>query len=139
MDDLSVFVLAVLTGFVVIGRVPATLHTPLMSGTNAVHGIVLAGAMLMAASADGPTGWALTFIAAVFAGMNVAGGYVVTDRMLAMFRTAPPRPGATAAGGAQASASAVASGPAGRNGSAGPGNPASADGVGAAAGTAGAR
>jgi NAD(P) transhydrogenase subunit alpha len=89
MDDLSVFVLAVLTGFAVIGRVPATLHTPLMSGTNAVHGIVLAGAMLMAATADGPVGWALTFVAAAFAGMNVAGGYVVTDRMLAMFRTGP--------------------------------------------------
>lgn len=91
MDDLSVFVLAVLTGFVVIGRVPATLHTPLMSGTNAVHGIVLAGAMLMAANAEDLAGWLLTFVAAAFAGMNVAGGYVVTDRMLAMFRTATPR------------------------------------------------
>jgi NAD(P) transhydrogenase subunit alpha len=83
---LTVFVLAVLVGFEVISKVPATLHTPLMSGANAIHGIVLIGAMAIAATADNPLSLALSFVAVVFAAMNVVGGYLVTDRMLQMFR-----------------------------------------------------
>jgi NAD(P) transhydrogenase subunit alpha len=86
LADLSILVLALLVGFEVISKVPATLHTPLMSAANAIHGIVLAGAMLIAVSADTLVGYALGFVAAAFAAMNVVGGYVVTNRMLAMFR-----------------------------------------------------
>ena len=71
---LTVFVLAILCGFAVISKVPATLHTPLMSGANSIHGIVLVGSMV---------------IAVAFATMNVVGGYVVTDRMLQMFKRKP--------------------------------------------------
>jgi NAD(P) transhydrogenase subunit alpha len=87
---LTVFVLAVLVGFEVISKVPATLHTPLMSGANAIHGIVLIGAMAIAATADNPLSLALSFVAVVFASMNVVGGYLVTDRMLQMFRGRKP-------------------------------------------------
>jgi NAD(P) transhydrogenase subunit alpha len=85
--DLSLFVLALLVGFEVISKVPATLHTPLMSGANAIHGVVLVGVMLIATTADSLVGYVLTFVAAAFAALNVVGGYVVTDRMLAMFRS----------------------------------------------------
>jgi NAD(P) transhydrogenase subunit alpha len=95
VTSLTVFVLAVLVGFEVISKVPATLHTPLMSGANAIHGIVLIGAMAIAASADNPLSLVLSFIAIVFASMNVVGGYLVTDRMLQMFR--PRRAPAAAA------------------------------------------
>ena len=84
--DLSLFVLGLLVGFEVISKVPSTLHTPLMSGANAIHGVVLVGVMLLALTADGATAYVLCFLAAVFAALNVVGGYVVTDRMLAMFR-----------------------------------------------------
>jgi H+-translocating NAD(P) transhydrogenase subunit alpha len=84
--DITIFVLSVLVGFEVITKVPATLHTPLMSGSNAIHGVVVVGVMVLASAADTPLGYALVFVAAVFAAMNVAGGYVVTDRMLEMFR-----------------------------------------------------
>ena len=85
--------LAILVGFEVISKVPATLHTPLMSAANSIHGIVLVGAMLIAVTAHNPLGYILAFVAAAFAAMNVVGGYVVTDRMLSMFRTHPdPRP-----------------------------------------------
>jgi NAD(P) transhydrogenase subunit alpha len=86
VTSLTVFVLAVLVGFEVISKVPATLHTPLMSGANAIHGIVIVGAMAIAASADNPLSLVLSFVAVVFASMNVVGGYLVTDRMLQMFR-----------------------------------------------------
>jgi proton-translocating NAD(P)+ transhydrogenase subunit alpha len=86
---LSIFVLSLLVGFEVISKVPATLHTPLMSAANSIHGVVLVGAMLIAVSAHTPAGYILGFIAAVFAGMNVVGGYIVTDRMLGMFRKRP--------------------------------------------------
>jgi H+-translocating NAD(P) transhydrogenase subunit alpha len=85
--DLTVFVLSLLVGFEVISKVPATLHTPLMSGANSIHGIVIIGAMLIASTARGPAGYLLAFVAMAFATMNVVGGYVVTDRMLRMFRT----------------------------------------------------
>ena len=83
---LAIFVLAVFVGFEVVSKVSSTLHTPLMSGANAIHGIVLIGAMAIAASADNPLSLVLSFIAIVFASMNVVGGYLVTDRMLQMFR-----------------------------------------------------
>lgn len=87
MADITVFVLSVLVGFEVISKVPATLHTPLMSGANAIHGIVVVGVMLLAATATSVLGYVVVFVAAAFAAMNVTGGYVVTDRMLMMFRT----------------------------------------------------
>ena len=86
LTDLTIFVLAVLVGYEVISKVPPTLHTPLMSGANSVHGIVLIGAMMITAEARTPAGYALAFVAMAFAAMNVVGGYVVTDRMLQMFR-----------------------------------------------------
>ena len=81
-----VFIMAIFVGFEVISRVPSVLHTPLMSGTNAIHGIVVLGAMLVAGSADTPLLTALGFIAVVFGAANVFGGFVVTDRMLEMFK-----------------------------------------------------
>ncbi len=84
--DITVFVLSLLVGFEVISEVPATLHTPLMSGSNAIHGVVLVGVMVLAAVVNSPLGYVLLFIGAAFAAMNVVGGYVVTDRMLEMFR-----------------------------------------------------
>ncbi|MDT4991892.1 MAG: H+-translocating transhydrogenase subunit alpha [Actinoplanes sp.] len=87
LADITVFVLSLLVGFEVISKVPATLHTPLMSGANAVHGVVLVGVLLVAATTTTPAGYVLLFVAAAFAAMNVTGGYIVTDRMLAMFRT----------------------------------------------------
>jgi NAD(P) transhydrogenase subunit alpha len=91
LADLSLFVLALLVGVEVISKVPATLHTPLMSAANAIHGIVLVGAMLIAVTADTLAGYVIAFVAAAFAAMNVVGGYVVTNRMLAMFRTRTPK------------------------------------------------
>ena len=87
--DITVFVLSLLVGFEVISKVPATLHTPLMSGANAIHGVVLVGVMLLAATANTALGYVLLFVAAVFAAMNVTGGYLVTDRMLEMFKARP--------------------------------------------------
>ena len=98
LNSLAIFVLAILVGFEVISKVPATLHTPLMSGANSIHGIVLVGAMLIAAEADNPVSYILAFVAMVFGAMNVVGGYVVTDRMLQMFRKKPTAPKATAEG-----------------------------------------
>ncbi len=93
LSQLTIFVLAILVGFEVISKVPATLHTPLMSGANSIHGIVLVGSMLIAARADNPLSQVLSLIAVAFAAMNVVGGYLVTDRMLQMFRKkAPPPP-----------------------------------------------
>jgi NAD(P) transhydrogenase subunit alpha len=88
----TIFVLAILCGFAVISKVPATLHTPLMSGANSIHGIVLVGAMIIAVTADSPLGYLLGFLAVAFASLNVVGGYVVTDRMLQMFRRKPAAP-----------------------------------------------
>ena len=90
--SLTIFALAVFLGFELIARVPTLLHTPLMSGTNAIHGIVLVGAMLVAGSADSRLEQALAFVAVVFGTINVVGGFLVTDRMLEMFkgRRTPP-------------------------------------------------
>jgi len=96
-----IFVLSLWVGFEVISKVPATLHTPLMSAANSIHGIVLAGAIVIAASAHNVVGYLLAFIAVAFAAMNVVGGYVVTGRMLKMFRrrVAPPPAASAIAGG----------------------------------------
>jgi NAD(P) transhydrogenase subunit alpha len=98
LNNLTVFTLAILVGFAVISKVPATLHTPLMSGANSIHGIVLVGAMLIAAEVDDVPGYLLALVAVAFATMNVVGGYVVTDRMLQMFRKKPTAPKATTEG-----------------------------------------
>jgi NAD(P) transhydrogenase subunit alpha len=92
LNAFTIFVLAILVGFAVISKVPATLHTPLMSGANSIHGIVLVGAMLIAAEADDPLSIVLSLVAVAFATMNGVGGYVVTDRMLQMFRKKPAAP-----------------------------------------------
>ncbi|HLO36552.1 MAG TPA: NAD(P) transhydrogenase subunit alpha [Candidatus Deferrimicrobium sp.] len=92
LSALTVFVLAILCGFAVISKVPATLHTPLMSGANSIHGIVLVGSMFLAVEATTPLSQVLSLIAVAFATMNVVGGYVVTDRMLQMFRKKPTAP-----------------------------------------------
>ena len=90
--SVTIFALAVFLGFELIARVPTLLHTPLMSGTNAVSGIVLVGAMLVAGHADSLLEQALAFVAVVFATVNVVGGFLVTDRMLEMFRRKPSDP-----------------------------------------------
>ena len=92
LSNFTIFVLAILCGFAVISKVPATLHTPLMSGANSIHGIVLVGAMFIAIAADNPVAYLLSFVAVAFATLNVVGGYVVTDRMLQMFRRRPAAP-----------------------------------------------
>lgn len=81
-----IFVLSVFLGFELIFKVPSMLHTPLMSGTNAIHGIILVGGMLVLARADGFVELAAGFIAVVLGAANVFGGFMVTDRMLQMFR-----------------------------------------------------
>ena len=86
MAEIWVFALAVFVGFEVISKVPVVLHTPLMSGTNAIHGIVMLGGVLVLASAHGPALTTLGFLAVVLGAMNLFGGFVVTDRMLEMFK-----------------------------------------------------
>lgn len=88
--ELTVFVLAVFVGFEVISKVPSMLHTPLMSATNAIHGIVVVGAMLVAGAAIGGTmGSVIGAAAMVLAAINVVGGFTVTGRMLQMFKSKP--------------------------------------------------
>ena len=98
LSDLTIFFLSLLVGFEVISKVPSTLHTPLMSASNAIHGIVVVGAMVTASQADSPAGYVLAFLASAFAAMNVVGGYAVTDRMLEMFRRKPAAPRSNAGG-----------------------------------------
>jgi proton-translocating NAD(P)+ transhydrogenase subunit alpha len=114
LTDLTIFILSLWVGFEVISKVPATLHTPLMSAANSIHGIVLAGAMLIAVTANNAVGYVIAFVAAAFAAMNVVGGYVVTGRMLKMFKRRPA---------AAAAAAAAPGGPAGP-GHSGPAAPA---------------
>ena len=90
-----VFILAIWVGNEVISKVPSTLHTPLMSGANAIHGIIIVGALLVATALPGPLGTVLGFLAVVLGTINVVGGFVVTDRMLQMFK-ARPRPAKSA-------------------------------------------
>ena len=85
--SITLFILALLIGIEVIGKVPATLHTPLMSGANSIHGSVIGGVGIVAAEANSPLSYVFIFLAAVLGTMNVVGGYVVTDRMLEMFKS----------------------------------------------------
>lgn len=86
---LVLFVLAAFIGFEVITKVPATLHTPLMSGANAISGIILVGALLVAASSESTLGVILGLLGVFLATINVVGGFLVTDRMLRMFKKKP--------------------------------------------------
>jgi NAD(P) transhydrogenase subunit alpha len=86
---LFILILAAFVGYEVVSKVPTMLHTPLMSGANAVHGVIVVGAMLVAASAEGPLRVILALIAVTLGTINVVGGFVVTDRMLEMFRSRP--------------------------------------------------
>ena len=87
--EVFIFVLAAFLGFELIAKVPSTLHTPLMSGSNAVSGIVLVAAILVMGNVDSPLLLTLSFLAIVLASINVFGGFVVTDRMLQMFKKKP--------------------------------------------------
>ena len=103
VTELVIFVLAAFVGFAVISKVPTTLHTPLMSQTNAIHGIVMLGGLIVAGYADGALELTIAFIAIAFGTINVVGGFMVTDRMLGMF-VRKPKPAAepdskSAAGG----------------------------------------
>lgn len=96
LADLAILVLAGFVGFAVISKVPNTLHTPLMSGTNAIHGIVLLGGLVaFAAFTTGPLEKVLLVIAITFGTINVVGGFLVTDRMLGMFKKKPEPKGAS--------------------------------------------
>ncbi len=86
MFSLYIFVLAMFVGFEVITKVPPLLHTPLMSGSNAISGITIVGALISAGAGHGVLSSFLGFLAVIMATINVVGGYVVTDRMLTMFR-----------------------------------------------------
>src|SRR5829696_1278331 len=89
VTEIGILVLAAFVGFEVISKVPNTLHTPLMSGTNAIHGIVLLGGLLVIGSADGVLNKVILVIAIAFGTINVIGGFLVTDRMLGMFKRKP--------------------------------------------------
>ena len=89
LNDVTVFILAIFIGYEVISKVPVILHTPLMSGTNAIHGIVLVGAILVLGAADSTLARIVGFLAVVLGTVNVVGGFLVTDRMLQMFRKKP--------------------------------------------------
>jgi len=89
LEFLTVFVLAGFVGVEVINAVPSILHTPLMSGSNAIHGIVLVGTILIMGSSHGAVQITLAFFAVLLATLNIVGGFVVTDRMLEMFKTKP--------------------------------------------------
>ena len=86
MGFITIFVLAAFVGYEVVSKVPSILHTPLMSGSNAIHGIILVGTMIVLGEASGAAQLILGFLAVVLATLNVVGGFVVTDRMLHMFK-----------------------------------------------------
>jgi H+-translocating NAD(P) transhydrogenase subunit alpha len=91
ITEITIFVLAAFVGFEVISKVPTTLHTPLMSQTNAIHGIIMLGGLLVIGFADGPLDKVIGTIAIAFGTINIVGGFMVTDRMLGMF-TRRPKP-----------------------------------------------
>ena len=105
LEFLTIFILAIFVGNEVVSRVPSILHTPLMSGSNAIHGIVLVGAMIVMGTATGTAQIVLGFFAVLLATLNIVGGFTVTDRMLEMFKAkpadAPKRKDADAEGGAK--------------------------------------
>ncbi|HEX3566589.1 MAG TPA: NAD(P) transhydrogenase subunit alpha [Acidimicrobiales bacterium] len=118
----TVFVLAAFVGNEVISKVPSVLHTPLMSGSNAIHGIILVGTMIVMGEARGAAQITLAFIAVLLATLNVVGGFVVTDRMLEMFKGKPsdrPRPAA----GTGTSAASPTDAPTAPGGPSAPGTP----------------
>ncbi len=90
MAQLTIVILSIFVGFEVISKVSSVLHTPLMSGANAIHGIILIGAITVAGAADSTAQFVLAIVAVVLAAMNLVGGFVVTDRMLEMFATRKP-------------------------------------------------
>ncbi len=92
ITEIAILVLAAFVGFEVISKVPNTLHTPLMSGTNAIHGIVLLGGLLTIAASSGVLEKVLLVIAIMFGTINIIGGFLVTDRMLGMFKRKPEPP-----------------------------------------------
>lgn len=98
---LAIFVLSVFVGFEVVAKVSTTLHTPLMSGANAIHGIILVGAVLIAGHSDNLGVESVGLLAVVMATVNLVGGFVVTDRMLEMFKGRGARPAARSAGSAE--------------------------------------
>jgi H+-translocating NAD(P) transhydrogenase subunit alpha len=89
LDALFILVLAAFVGYEVVSKVPTMLHTPLMSGANAIHGVIVVGAMLIAATADDSLRIILALVAVTLGTINVVGGFVVTDRMLEMFKRRP--------------------------------------------------
>ncbi len=89
LEFLTIFILAIFVGNEVVARVPSILHTPLMSGSNAIHGIVLVGAMIVLGTASGTAQLILGFFAVLLATLNIVGGFTVTDRMLEMFKAKP--------------------------------------------------
>ena len=89
LSALYILVLAAFVGYEVVSKVPTMLHTPLMSGANAIHGVIVVGAMLVAAAAEGPIRIVLALLAVTLGTINVVGGFVVTDRMLEMFKRGP--------------------------------------------------
>jgi H+-translocating NAD(P) transhydrogenase subunit alpha len=98
MTEITIFVLAAFVGFEVISKVPTTLHTPLMSQTNAIHGIVMLGGLIVVGYANDPLEYVIGTIAIAFGAINIVGGFMVTDRMLGMF-SKKPKPKADAAEG----------------------------------------
>ena len=94
ITEIAILVLAGFVGFAVISKVPNTLHTPLMSGTNAIHGIVLLGGLLLISQSSGILEKVLLVIAIAFGTINIVGGFLVTDRMLGMFKSKPELPSA---------------------------------------------
>jgi NAD(P) transhydrogenase subunit alpha len=90
MTELTIFVLAAFVGFEVISKVPTTLHTPLMSQTNAIHGIVMLGGLIVVGYANDPLEYVIGTVAIAFGAINIVGGFMVTDRMLGMFSRKKP-------------------------------------------------
>ena len=128
LTNLAILVLAGFTGYLTISKVPNTLHTPLMSGTNAIHGIVvLGGIIVLGLGVDGFLNKFLLVIAIAFGTINVVGGFLVTDRMLEMFKSKPKAPVAGEGGGARPAGSAAPQGGASQAGDGGA--PASGGGV----------
>jgi NAD(P) transhydrogenase subunit alpha len=105
---LTIFVLAAFVGYEVVSKVPSILHTPLMSGSNAIHGIVLVGALIVMGQAHGAGQLTLGFIAVFLSTLNIVGGFVVTDRMLEMFKGKPGERGAKKTGAADTDGKAAA-------------------------------
>ena len=92
ITEITIFVLAAFVGFEVISKVPTTLHTPLMSQTNAIHGIIMLGGLIVIGTADGSLDKVIGVIAITFGTINIVGGFLVTDRMLGMFRGRQRKP-----------------------------------------------